>query len=200
MLRVIGHIPPPPASVLVMEGSVPIQFRVPGPALYTWRDTFRPNDGPAQLLTVGIDSDSAGIRSVVVAKAGYMYADLAAKPPVVPSLPVIDVTPAYFGAPHVPGLPLVDVREFELFRGRVAAPELVEPQSFYMMGNGRSVFIALNIAVKPEICYRCDRAGFFVKSGFLCGFGFFDLTDPEYAALENVGSLDEIRRLEKDEH
>jgi hypothetical protein len=173
---------------MVGEDSVQFQFRVPGPALYTWKDAFRPNDGPAQLLTVGIDSESASIRTVVVAKGGRMLTTLASEPPVVPNLPAIDVTPYYLGVPRVPGLPVIDVREFELFLDAADPPEIVEPQRFFVLGADRSVFVALNIILKPEICYQCDRVGFLVKSGFLCGFGFFDLTPTEYASIERMTS------------
>jgi len=131
---------------------------------YTWAVY-----APGGILEMGINPTTASVRKVALVDPGQRVGT--------------NIPAGYAQATQVPGLPVIDVSEFAALSHEADPPVLREARLFGVSGDGRSVVIALNEVVVPDLCIRCDRAGFFVGSGFLCGFGFFDLTADEYALV-----------------
>ena len=176
MLRVVGQIAPERGKVTV-EWYLPLDFRVPGSVYYTWV-AYAP-DG---LLEVGVNPASASVREIALVDPGQRVG--------------AGFLPGYAEATRVPGLPVIDVSEFVELDAGDGPPVIGEESDFRVSGNGSSIVLALNEVVVPDRCLRCDRAGFFVASGFLCGFGFFDLKPDEYALV--VSSADRKLRLREE--
>jgi hypothetical protein len=170
MLRIVDVAPPEPGT-LATERYLPIAVSFPGSGYYTWEVQ---SHNTSQALTVSINLDTGRIRRVTL--------------PFISRVIAADFLPGYDEAPHIPGVPVVDISEFEALAECPDPPVITEERGFRVSGDGRRVVVALNPWVVPDRCVRADRVGFFVGSGFICGFGFFDLAAEEYATIVEVAA------------
>jgi hypothetical protein len=186
MLKVLSVIGPEPGRVLIKPPD-PFMFQVEGSSRYTWA-ALSPD--LRQFLAIGVDPESGVVREVLLHHPGQTIdremRRITMDDWATPGRPVINLPYVYANLTAVAGLPVVDVSEFRAITG-TPSPAVTESCDIKMTGDGRSLYIILNDAVVPDRLIRCDRFGFYVGSGYLCGLAFFDLTPDEYSTICESG-------------
>ena len=164
MLRVIG-IAPTSSGELTVDPYVPFKFRayktgIPEP--YLWRI----GDIKTSLLELTIEYSTGIVRGATLVG------------PVNDA--VVQLQSGYEGIPRKTGLPIVDTSAF------TTTDIWDEPCNFTLMQRKNAVYIAFGSSWNPSSCIGIDRIAFFEAEGFLCGVGFFQLTQEEIALVKET--------------
>jgi hypothetical protein len=165
MLRVIG-IAPTSSAELTVDPYIAFKFRayetgLPLPGPYLWYT----GNLQTSLFELTIERSTGMVRGATLVLPG--------------SDAVVQLQSGYEALPRKTGLPIID-------RSALTTDIWDEPCNFTLLQKKNDVYIAFGSSWKPSSCLGVDRIAFFEAEGFLCGVGFFQLTQEEMTLVKGT--------------